>query len=185
MTALTLEVEVDGVLRRLVVERGDEGCIVRIDGRSIPVDISEPAPGVLSLVIGNDFGDESPDGSSNRFAGGRSYRCVRTVFADEETIAVGARQHRVVVSDPRSLRSQRRRPGAGNGTLQIKASMPGRVARVLVTPGEAVVAHQGVIVIEAMKMQNELKAARDGRVAEVRVAAGDKVTSGQVLAVLE
>jgi biotin carboxyl carrier protein len=168
MTALTVEVEVDGVLRRLAVERGDEGCVVDVDGRAIPVDISEPSPGVLSLLIG-----------------GRSYRCVRTVFADEETIAVSGRQHRVAVSDPRSLRSQRRRPGAGNGTLQIKASMPGRVARVLVTPGDAVVAHQGIVVIEAMKMQNELKAARDGRVAEVRVAAGDKVASGQVLAVLE
>ena len=168
MTALTLEVEVDGVLRRLAVERGDEGCVVHMDGRTIPVDISEPTPGVLSLLIG-----------------GRSYRCVRTIFADEETIAVSGQQHRVAVSDPRSLRSQRRRPGAGNGTLQIKASMPGRVARVLVAPGDAVVAHQGIVVIEAMKMQNELKAARDGRVAEVRVAAGDKVTSGQVLAVLE
>jgi biotin carboxyl carrier protein len=185
MSALTLEVEVDGVLRRLVVERGDEGCVVHMDGRAIPVDLCEPLPGVLSLLIGNDFGDDSPGGSANRFAGGRSYRCVRTVFADEETIAVGGCQHRVAVSDPRSLRSQRRRPGAGNGTLQIKASMPGRVARVLVTRGDAVVAHQGVVVIEAMKMQNELKAARDGRVAEVRVAAGDKVASGQVLAVLE
>jgi biotin carboxyl carrier protein len=168
MSALTLEVEVDGVLRLLVVERGDKGCTVQIDGRSIAVDICEPAPGVLSLLIG-----------------GRSYRCVRTVFADEETIVVSGRQHRVALSDPRSLRGRRRRPGAGNGTLQIKASMPGRVARVLVAPGDAVVAHQGVVVIEAMKMQNELKAARDGRVAEVRVAAGDKVISGQVLAVLE
>jgi biotin carboxyl carrier protein len=168
MSALTLEVEVDGVMRGMVVERGERGCTVQIDGRSIPVDICEPAPGVLSLLIG-----------------GRSYRCVRTVFADEETIAVGGQQHRVAVIDPRSLRSGRRRHGAGNGTLQIKASMPGRVARVLVAPGDAVAAHQGVVVIEAMKMQNELKAARDGRVAEVRVAAGDKVTSGQVLAVLE
>jgi biotin carboxyl carrier protein len=177
MSALTLEVEVDGVVRRLVLERGEKGFTVRIDGRSIPVDICEPSPGVLSLLIG----DDSPDGSG----GVRSYRCVRTDFADEETIGVNGRQHRVAVSDPRSLRSQRRRPGAGNGTLQIKASMPGRVARVLVAPGDAVVAHQGVVVIEAMKMQNELKAARDGRVVEVRVAAGDKVASGQVLAVLE
>jgi biotin carboxyl carrier protein len=181
MSALTLEVEVDGVVRRLVLERGEKGFTVRIDGRSIPVDICEPSPGVLSLLISDDF----PDGSSDSSGGVRSYRCVRTDFADEETISVSGRQHRVAVSDPRSLRSQRRRPGAGNGTLQIKASMPGRVARVLVAPGDAVVAHQGVVVIEAMKMQNELKAARDGRVAEVRVAAGDKVASGQVLAVLE
>jgi len=126
MTALTLEVEVDGVLRRLVVQRGDEGCVVHMDGRAIPVEISEPTPGVLSLLIVHD----SPDGSGVA----RSYRCVRTVFADEETIAVSGRQHRVAVSDPRSLRSQRRRPGAGNGTLQIKASMPGRVARVVDVP---------------------------------------------------
>ena len=177
MTALTLEVEVDGVVRRVALERRDEGYVVQMDGRSIPVDLCEPAPGVISLLFG--------DGAGDGFVGGHSYRCVRTVTADEETIVVDAWQHRVAVNDPRSLRAQRKRPGSGNGTLQIKASMPGRVARVLVTPGETVVAHQGVVVIEAMKMQNELKAVRDGRIAEVRVAAGDKVTSGQVLAVLE
>jgi biotin carboxyl carrier protein len=168
MTPLVVEVEVDGTLRRLSVERNEGSCVFHMDGRAIAVDLCEPMPGVLSLLVE-----------------GGSYRCVRTVVADEETIAVGTLQHRVVVSDPRSLRSQRKRPGAGNGALQIKASMPGRVARVLVMPGEAVAAHQGVVVIEAMKMQNELKAARDGRITEVRVAAGDKVASGQVLAVLE
>jgi biotin carboxyl carrier protein len=168
MTPLAVEVEVDGVVRRLSVERREDGYVVHMDGRAFPVDLCEPMPGVLSLLVE-----------------GRSYRCVRTVVADEGTIAVGTRQHRVAVSDPRSLRAQRKRPGAGNGALQIKASMPGRVARVLVAPGEAVAAHQGVVVIEAMKMQNELKAVRDGRIVEVRVAAGDKVASGQVLAVLE
>ncbi len=168
MTPLVVEVEVDGVVRRLSLERQADGCVVHMDGRAIPVDLFEPMPGVLSLLID-----------------GRSHRCVRVVIADEETVAVSARQHRVAVTDRRSLRGQRKRPGAGNGTLQIKASMPGRVARVLVAQGEAVLAHQGVVVIEAMKMQNELKAARDGRVVELRVAAGDKVTSGQVLAVIE
>jgi biotin carboxyl carrier protein len=172
MSALVLEIEIDGVLRRVSLERQGESYVAHMDGRAIPVDVCEPMPGVLSLLISDQSGN-------------RSYRCVRTVFADEETIVVGGRQHRVAVSDPRSLRGQRKRPGAGNGALHIKASMPGRVARVLVAPGEAVVAHQGIVVIEAMKMQNELKAARDGRIGEVRVAAGDKVTSGQVLAVLE
>jgi biotin carboxyl carrier protein len=176
MSPLSLEVEVDGVLRRLTLERGGEGWLAYMDGKSIAVDVCEPTPGVLSLLIGD---SQAEDASS------RSYRCVRVAFADEETITVGRHQHRVVVNDPRSLRGQRKRPGAGNGTLQIKASMPGRVARVLVAPGEAVAAHQGIVVVEAMKMQNELKAARDGRIVEVRVAAGDKVASGQVLAVLE
>jgi biotin carboxyl carrier protein len=173
------------MLRRLALERQGERWVAHVDGRAIPVDVCEPTPGVLSLLLGDSgFGDSGSDSAEDRW-GGRSYRCVRVVFADEETIAVDTRQHRVVVSDPRSLRAQRKRPGAGNGALQIKASMPGRVARVLVAPGEAVVAHQGIVVIEAMKMQNELKAARDGRIAEVRVDAGDKVASGQVLAVLE
>lgn len=172
MNPLLLEVEIDGVVRPAALERRGEGWLLQMDGRALPVDVCEPMPGVLSLLI--DHGD----------AGVRAYRCVRTACAGEETIAVGARQHRVAVSDPRSLRGRRRGPGAANGTLQIKASMPGRIARVLVEPGQTVTAQQGIVVIEAMKMQNELKTARDGRVAEVRVAAGDKVASGQVLAVI-
>jgi biotin carboxyl carrier protein len=134
-------------------------------------------PGVLSLILK----DESGGDSDIR----RAYRCVRTIYADEETVALIGHEHRVAVTDPRSLRAQRKRPGAGNGAVQIKASMPGRVARVLVAPGESVEAHQGIVVIEAMKMQNELKSPRPARVAEVRVAAGDKVASGQILAILE
>jgi biotin carboxyl carrier protein len=176
MSPLNLEVEVDGVLRRLTLERGAESWTAHMDGQAIAVDVCEPTPGILSLLIG----DPEADGAARR-----SYRCVRVAFADDETIAVGRHLHRVVVNDPRSLRAQLKRPGAGNGTLQIKASMPGRVARVLVAPGEAVSAHQGIVVVEAMKMQNELQAARDGRIVEVRVVAGDKVASGQVLAVLE
>ncbi len=173
MSLLAVDVEVDGVVRKLALERRDGGWRLQMDGRLIPVDLTEPMPGVLSLLIDN--GD----------AGVRSYRCVRTECAGEETIAVGSALHRVAVSDPRSLRGQRRGMGAANGKLQIKASMPGRIARVLVKAGEAVKMHQGIVVIEAMKMQNELKATRDGRVAELRVAAGDKVSAGQVLAIVE
>jgi biotin carboxyl carrier protein len=167
MRPLEVEVEVDGAVRHLSVEHQADGAVVHMDGRPVAINLYEPMPGVLSLLMN-----------------GRSYRCVRAVIADEETIAVGGLQHRVAVTDRRSLRAQRKRPGAGNGALQIKASMPGRVARVLVTQGEEVLAHQGVVVIEAMKMQNELKSARDGRVLELRVSAGDRVASGQVLAVI-
>ena len=172
MSALILEVEVDGKLRRIALERKDEGYIAHLDGRAIPVDLCEPMPGVLSLLI--------TDGETQR-----SYRCIRTLFADEETIALIGSRHRVAVTDPRSLRAQRKGLGAGNGAVQIKSSMPGRVARVLVTAGEDVAAQQGIVVVEAMKMQNELKSPRPARVAEVRVTAGDKVAAGQILAILE
>jgi biotin carboxyl carrier protein len=67
----------------------------------------------------------------------------------------------------------------------IKASMPGRVVRVLAERGVEVEAHQGVVVIEAMKMQNELKSPKAGMVVEMRVLAGDTVSAGDVLAVIE
>lgn len=172
MSALLLEVEVDGTLRRVALERKDGGYVAHIDGRDLPVDLCEPMPGVLSLLIG--------DGESRS-----AYRCIRTVYADEETIALIGHEHRVAVTDPRSLRARRKGPGAGNGAVHIKASMPGRVARVLVAPGESVEAQQGIVVIEAMKMQNELKSPRPARVVEVRVEAGDKVASGEILALLE
>ena len=63
--------------------------------------------------------------------------------------------------------------------------MPGRVVRVLAEKGEAVEEHQGVVVIEAMKMQNELKTPKKGRVAELRVVPGDTVVAGDVLAIID
>lgn len=172
MSALVLEIEVDGTLRRVALERNRDGYIAHIDGCALPVDLSEPMPGVLSLIV--------EDGDTRR-----SYRCIRTVFAGEETIALIGSEHRVAVTDPRSLRAQRKGPGAGNGAVQIKSSMPGRVARVLVAPGDTVEAQQGIVVVEAMKMQNELKSPRAARVTEVRVTAGDKVAAGEILAILE
>ena len=63
--------------------------------------------------------------------------------------------------------------------------MPGRVVRILAEAGQEVAEHQGVIVIEAMKMQNELKSPKAGRVVRVAVAAGDAVGAGEVLVVVE
>ncbi len=85
-----------------------------------------------------------------------------------------------------------RRPGAGvhsssgkGGPQSILSPMPGKVVRVLARPGEEVNAGQAVVVVEAMKMENELRAARAGRVKEVRVREGAAVESGQILAILE
>jgi biotin carboxyl carrier protein len=68
--------------------------------------------------------------------------------------------------------------------MAIVAPMPGRVVKVLVTPGEAVSARQGLVVVEAMKMENELRAPRDGTVAEVRVREGVPVEANVVLVVI-
>jgi biotin carboxyl carrier protein len=81
-----------------------------------------------------------------------------------------------------------RRPSAesfAEGRQQLVAPMPGKVVRVLVKPGDDVAAGQGVVVVEAMKMQNEIKSPKTGRVVEIRVSAGATVNANQVLAVVE
>ncbi len=72
-----------------------------------------------------------------------------------------------------------------SGPQRVVAPMPGKVVRVLVKPGDEVKARQGLVVVEAMKMENELRAARDGRVRDVAVAEGQSVDAGSVLLVVE
>ena len=91
---------------------------------------------------------------------------------------------RVGVFDPRESRGRRSAAGA-SGPQAIASPMPGRVIRVLVEPGQEVAAGEGVIVVEAMKMQNEMKAPRAGRVAAVKTAAGATVSAGDVMLVIE
>jgi biotin carboxyl carrier protein len=72
-----------------------------------------------------------------------------------------------------------------SGAQRVTAPMPGRVVRVLVQPGDEVRARQGLVVIEAMKMENELTATRPGRVRDVAVGAGAAVEAGRLLVVIE
>src|SRR5262249_57859634 len=75
--------------------------------------------------------------------------------------------------------------GAQPGQQHLTAPMPGKVMRVLLTPGAQVKAGQGVVIVEAMKMQNEVKSPKSGQLVEVRVKEGDTVTANQILAVVE
>jgi biotin carboxyl carrier protein len=112
---------------------------------------------------------------------GRSY-AVTLLGAGE--VSVNGRVFHVEVFDPRSLRGKR--PAAeGSGAQTVAALMPGRVIRVLVETGQDVEAGQGLVVVEAMKMQNEMKSPRAGRVVEVRSAAGATVSAGDILVVIE
>ncbi len=165
---MKLQIEIDGHSRRVEIEPGEAPgrWLVRIDGELVEADARLLRPGVLSLLIQ-----------------GRAHRVV--LDQDSSDPALCLRHQRVPyrVEDPRSLRSRRRHTGA-DGPAVLKASMPGRVVRVLVGKGQPVAAHQGIVVIEAMKMQNELKSPREGHVADLRVAPGDTVSSGDVLAVI-
>jgi biotin carboxyl carrier protein len=121
------------------------------------------------------------DGNWSILIDGRSY-AVAILGAGE--VSVNGRVFHVDVFDPREL-CGRRSAADNSGPQAIAASMPGRVIRVLVEPGQQVAADEGLIIVEAMKMQNEMKAPRAGRVAAVKTAAGATVSAGDVLLVIE
>jgi len=87
--------------------------------------------------------------------------------------------------DARRYRRASDGPIVGEGELRVVAPMPGRVVRVLVKPGDEVTLRQGLVVVEAMKMENEIAAAKPGRVKEVAVEAGQSVEAGRHLVTLE
>ena len=100
------------------------------------------------------------------------------------TVEIDGQRFDITLEDPRNTR---RKSGAAlaQGRQTISASMPGKVVRVLVTEGEEVATGQAIIVVEAMKMQNEMKATKAGRVTKIHVASGATVAAGQALLVVE
>jgi len=113
-------------------------------------------------------------------AGGHSYEAR----IDWESVTIGGKTFRAEVFDPRRW-SRDRNHSHTEGRQNIVASMPGKVVRVMVAEGAAVEAGQGIAVVEAMKMQNEMKAARAGRVVSLTAVAGSTVNAGEILAVIE
>ena len=89
-----------------------------------------------------------------------------------------------VPADPRDWKGNAEEVAAG-GPQRITAPMPGRVVSVLVAKGDMVEAGAGIVIVEAMKMQNEMKSARAGKVVSIRVKEGATVGAGEVLATIE
>ncbi len=116
---------------------------------------------------------------------GKSYAVKQEVTGSETNVVVGNERFSVSLRDPRSFRSRRGAGAAEQGVKKITAPMPGKIVRILAGEGAAVQVGQSVIVIEAMKMQNELKAPKSGIVKKINVAEGSAVDAGQALAEVE
>lgn len=164
-------VEIAGERREIGLEATADGVYrVKVDGEQTEIDAELLRPGVLSLLMD-----------------GRAYRVVaeETAEAEDPAVHVGRERFAYRLEDPRSLQSRRRANEQGEGPLTMKASMPGRVVRLLTAEGDPVSAGQGVLVVEAMKMQNEVKSPKDGVVVKLLVEPGEAVGAGQDLAVIE
>ena len=152
---------------------------VVVDGRTIEID-SEQLESVLQVEAG--VYSVLLDGASYEI---RIQPSDRGLTASAGLIAnVAGRRFDVEVRDPRDA-SPSSRATIGSGRQNVTAPMPGKVVRVLVDKGDQVETSQGLVVVEAMKMQNELKASRPGRVIEIRAREGETVGAGDTLVVLE
>jgi len=174
---VTVDIELDGIRRRVVLRQADDGWIVAIDGREVGVSVVEAGGG---------------GGRWSMLVGTASYEVAfDAVPRGELIVQVNGVAVPLTVIEPGRLKPwaktarRGRRGDAGSGPQAIVAPMPGRIVRVLVKPEEAVVARQPLVVVEAMKMENELRAPRAGTVAEVRVAEGTSVEANTVLVVLK
>jgi biotin carboxyl carrier protein len=179
---LTYEVDINGRVRRVEIQRVGAGFLVTIDGQRHAADVTL-TDGVWSLIL-----EDAPAGDSGA-ATRRSYEIaiVEQAGTGQLTVHVNGRAVTAAVGASRGSWARRTHEtgGAGKGPQRIVAPMPGKVVKVLVQAGLQVAARQGVIVVEAMKMENELRASRAGTVSEVKVAEGSSVEAGAVLVVIE
>jgi len=122
------------------------------------------------------------------FLGANVHECrVSERAGSKETfdVTIHGRSHEVTIFDPKRLRSGQNSDRHHHGIAEILAPMPGKVVRVQTEAGASVEKGEGVIVVEAMKMQNEMKSPRAGVVVSINVKPGDTVNAGDVLAVIE
>ena len=165
------EVAVGGRLLQVGVVRTGDTFAVTIDDRTRQVDAARIDAHTLSLIVDGMWLHDvtvAPDPGTNG------------LLVLVGTIPVG-----VTLTDRRRARRAAEGGAAGSGPQRLMAPMPGKVVRVLVKAGDAVIARQPVVVVEAMKMENELRAGRDGIVAEVFAREGASVDAGALLVVIQ
>lgn len=164
---MTYDVVIDGKNYRLELNLAEGRWSCHLDGREIEVDAVLARPDVISLRIGN-----------------KAYEVKCERVGGEMHLWVGSVRYAAEVRDPRSLRS-RGRAADDHGPRKLTAPMPGKVVRVLLREGAEVQAGGGVVVVEAMKMQNEVKSPKKGTIQKIVVREGAAVNAGDVLAIVE
>ena len=160
------EIHIAGKTRSVELHRDGARWQISLDGVATDADAIEVAPGIFSILF-NGASHEvrvapNPDGSL--------------------TLQDGPNEFRAEVADPRAWRGRKHGAVEAEGRQKIVAPMPGKVIRLLVKPGDKVEAGQGLLVVEAMKMQNEVKSPKTGTVEKLQAKEGQPVNANEILA---
>jgi biotin carboxyl carrier protein len=161
------DIAIEGKNYRLDLSRADGRWSCRLDGREVEIDAVLTRSGVVSLRMGN-----------------KAYEVKCERVGEHLFVWVGNTRYAAEVRDPRSLRGRVRVPD-DHGLRKLTAPMPGKIVRVLVKQGDAVEKGAAVLVVEAMKMQNEIRSPKQGRIQKFLVGEGAAVNAGDVLAIVE
>jgi biotin carboxyl carrier protein len=158
-----------GTKKHLVeLEPTPGGYLISLDGKAVDADATLVAPSAVSVLIG-----------------GQAFEVHVTPVRDEQIkLQSGAHEFTAELRDQRAWRGRRQGTLEAEGRQQIIAPMPGKVVRLLVNAGDEVEAGQGLVVVEAMKMQNEIRSPKNGKVERLQVKEGQNVNAGEVLCVV-
>jgi biotin carboxyl carrier protein len=155
-------------LRAVELEREADRWKIALDGQPVNADAVEIAPNTLSLLLE-----------------GQSYEVHITPSPDGVLkLQTGLQEFSAGVVDPRAWRGRRHGALEAEGRQQVVAPMPGKVVRLLVEVGHKVEAGQGLLVVEAMKMQNEIRSPKSGTVERLHVKEGQPVNAGEALCII-
>lgn len=165
---MKLEVRIGTLARQIEIQRTgpNQFAISGEDSADIDtkIDAIEVAPNTYSILMN-----------------GRAFEAVVIPAAEAVLVRCGGREFHATVSDPRAWRGGRGALFGAEGKQRVIAPMPGKVVRILVSAGETVEADQGLIVVEAMKMQNEIRAPKAGTIERIFIREGQAVAAGEAL----
>jgi biotin carboxyl carrier protein len=170
---MRFEVHLEGPLgtrqHEVELEREGENFLVVLDGQRVDADVIKVAASSVSILLQ-----------------GQSFEVhVTPALEGKLKLQSGAHEFTAEVQDPRAWRGRKHGGVEAEGRQQVLAPMPGKVIRLLVKEGEPVAAGQGIIVIEAMKMQNEIRSPKSGKVERLLAKEGQTVNVGEILAWVE
>ena|SRR6266550_1189196 len=168
---MELKAQISGNEHEISLDFENGIAFAEVDGRRYQIEIRELANGQYLLLDGT-----------------RVYRCrveSRRNTANSFEVVLRGLAREITIIDPKRLRGSQTSGAHHTGAVQIVSPMPGKIVRVLVEVGAEVEAGAGVIVVEAMKMQNEMKSPKAGVVVSINAETGATVNAGDVLAVID
>lgn len=168
MRYMKLSAEISDEKHDVEIRRSDKSVSAVIDGREYLLEVSEPEPGVYLFK-----------------SDGRMLEASVSAEGSTHRVSLRGSEFDIRIVDPKRLRAAPAGDPHSEGLAEIRTAMPGKVVRILSSSGSEVEKGDGIMVVEAMKMQNEVKSPKSGTVREIRVTEGATVSAGEILAIIE